>query len=114
MTEPIPLDVNSAVFQSAEFTLKYAVTGPVVPMMYGSTDIVPETASVHLRYTPEGGVMPLSVLLTGPRAKKDGTPGLLHHSTHFSMSSRHDREKCPDWLMDVVGEAQSEVERWLA
>lgn len=113
MTEPIPLDVGTAVFRSAEFTLRYTVSGPNVPLQYGTTDIVPETASVSLKTEPDG-VLPVSVTVAGARAKKDGTAGLLSSETTFWMSSRLDREKCPDWLMDVVGEAQSEVERWLA
>lgn len=112
MTEPIPLDAQSPVLRDGDVTLVYDVTGPNTANPYGSTDIVPYSASVHLRYTPEHGVTLQSVLVHGHRAKKDGTPGLLTSSAEFFQTYAASIESTPAWVRAVGEAAADQLTRW--
>jgi hypothetical protein len=114
MTEPIPLDESSAVLTRSEFTLTYAVTGPNVPMPYGSTDIVPETVMLAIRETEDGDLEVWRMEVQGHRAKKDGTAGLLSSTGVFYPSSAYSSKDIPDWLLALCDTAEAQAESYRA
>lgn len=113
MTEPTPLDEYSAVLTRSEFTLTYAVTGPNVPMPYGSTDIVPSSAVLSVKETEDGDLEVWRMEVQGHRAKKDGTAGLLSSTGVYYPSSAYRRDGIPDWLLALCDTAEAQADTYL-
>lgn len=111
MTTPVPLDDVSAVHTSTSFDLHYTVTGPPVAVPYGSTSCCPETARVRV-VSGIDGTFAQRLTVWGARAKKDGTPGLLPAEADFWSITDH--SEIPDYLRELISQAEAQVRRWLA
>lgn len=95
MTEPIPLDESSAVLTRSEFTLTYAVTGPNVPMPYGSTDIVPETVMLAIRETEDGDLEVWRMAGDLQEVLADDKPVVcIRHRTHVPCRHGSPEDPC--------------------
>lgn len=111
MTTPVPLDDTSAVHTTTTFDLHYTVTGPPVPIPFGSTSCCPEIARVRVVSDLEG-TRAQRLTVWGARAKKDGTAGMLHSEADFWMSL--ESTELPDYLRELISQAEIQVRRWLA